>query len=58
MLFYLSSECLLKLGLALFQPVEPGQVYEDAAGEQAPEIEVDVGVVFNASVTKEDQTLV
>jgi len=40
------------------QPVEPGQVYEDAAGEQDPEIEVDVGVVFNASVTKEDQTLV
>ena len=40
------------------QPVEPGQVYEDAAGEQDPEIEVDVGVVFNASVTKGDQTLV
>ena len=40
------------------QPVEPGQVYEDAAGEQDPAIEVDVGVVFNASVTKGDQTLV
>ena len=41
------------------QPVEPGEVFQDAASEGAEaEVDVDVGVVFNASVTKGEQTLV
>ena len=33
-------------------------MFEDASGDGEEEIDVDVGVVFNASVTKGDQTLV
>ena len=41
------------------QPVEPGEVYQDAASEGAEaDVDVDLGVVFNASVIKGDQTLV
>lgn len=39
------------------QPVDPGEVI-DEGGENGPEVNVDVGIVFNASVTKGDQTLV
>ncbi len=40
------------------QPVDPGEVFQDAAGEGDDQVDVDVGVVFNASVTKGEQTLV
>lgn len=40
------------------QPVDPGEVFQDAAGEGEDQVDVDVGVVFNASVIKGKQTLV
>ena len=40
------------------QPVDPGEVYQDMAGEVADEVAVDVGVQFNASVMKGEQSLV
>lgn len=39
------------------QPVDPGEVYQDMAGEN-DEVDVDVGVAFNASVIKGEQSLV
>ena len=38
--------------------MDPGEVFQDAAGEGEDQVDVDVGVVFNASVIKGKQTLV
>ena len=40
------------------QPVDPGEVYQDMAGGTDEDVAVDVGVQFNASVMKGEQTLV
>lgn len=55
-----SLHCQLPIcNVLVLQPVEPGEVFQDAASDGADaEVDVDVGVVFNASVTKGEQTLV
>ncbi|KAL3146728.1 hypothetical protein ABBQ38_014715 [Trebouxia sp. C0009 RCD-2024] len=40
------------------QPVDPGEVYQEMAEGDNEEVDVDVGVHFNASVTKGEQSLV
>lgn len=43
--------------LLYLQPVDPGEAYQDMAAEN-DEVSVDVGVQFNASVMKGEQSLV
>lgn len=48
---------IMTLSLHL-QPVDPGEVYQDMAGGAEEDVAVDVGVQFNASVMKGEQSLV
>lgn len=43
--------------LLYLQPVDPGEAYQDMAAEN-DDVSVDVGVQFNASVMKGEQSLV
>ena len=54
-----AAHVLFTTGLSLrLQPVDPGEVYQDMAGGENDEVAVDVGVQFNACVTKGEQSLV